>query len=1270
MGRIFVFLFLLLSAPLGWATETLHLAVFAYRPKPIMEARYTPLAEYLSSQLGNTRVELKALEQSEIEAGLARHQLDFVLTNPSHYIYLRGKHTLTGALATVVSLENGQPSSHLGGVVITRARRTDIRGLADLRGRRIAAPGPRFLGGYQAQVHELQHLGIQLPQDAQVTMVGSHDRVVQEVLAGRAEAGFIRTGVLESMAREGKIDLADLKVINPQHFQGFPFAVSTRLYPEWAFLALPHVESRITRRVVGALLALEHAHPAARAAEIDGFAPPADYLPPEQLARALRLPPFDVSPELTWRDLWDQYARWIVALGISLLLLTGAMAGLVLSHRNLGRSRTWLRALLNTLPDLVWVKDINGMYLFCNPRFARFFGASSQLIVGRTDYDFVDREQADTFRANDRAAMDKGGPSINEETVTFASDGHREHLETTKTPMFDEAGRLIGILGVGHDITKRHKAEQALAESETRFRHFFEHNSSVMLLIDPVNGRIEDANLTAAKYYGYPLQDLKGMSINQLNTLSPQALDEERQRAVAQARNHFNFSHRLASGEIRDVEVYSTPVVVAGKQLLFSIVHDITERKQAESRLLLAAGVFTHAREGIMITDAGGRIVEINDAFTRITGFSRQEVLGNNPRILKSGRQSADYYADMWRALLEEGYWSGEIWNRRKDGQVYAEMTTISAVRDASGATTHYVALFTDITPLKEHQKQLEHIAHYDALTHLPNRVLLADRLRQAMAQSQRRGELLAVVYLDLDGFKIVNDTHGHDIGDELLIVISERMKTALREGDTLARIGGDEFVAVLVGLERPQDCEPVLSRLLLAASEPAHTSGLVLSVSASIGVTLYPQDTGDAEQLMRHADQAMYVAKQAGKNRYHLFDVHQDAAVKTLRENLESIQLALDARQFVLYYQPKVNMKTGQVIGAEALIRWRHPLRGLLAPAEFLPYTEGHPTCIEIGDWVIGTALAQLAQWQGQGLHIPVSINIAAHHLLEESFVQRLGQHLAAHPEVPAGNLELEVLETSALEDMPRVTEIMRMCMRLGVRFALDDFGTGYSSLTYLKRLPADLLKIDQSFVRAMLDNPEDLAIVNGVMGLASAFRRDIIAEGVETEAHGELLLLIGCEQAQGYGIAMPMPAEQFPAWAANWKPYPSWTAWQTQDFQREDLPLLFADVELRAWIRDVESHLAGEDVLQPCMDDTQCLLGRWYNSQGRARHGHVPEFQAIEPLHHRLHELVEELHALHEQGRKSEALDRLAELHGLRDELTRMMKALPRAGRAHSPA
>jgi diguanylate cyclase (GGDEF)-like protein len=437
---------------------------------------------------------------------------------------------------------------------------------------------------------------------------------------------------------------------------------------------------------------------------------------------------------------------------------------------------------------------------------------------------------------------------------------------------------------------------------------------------------------------------------------------------------------------------------------------------------------------------------------------------------------------------------------------------------------------------MKEHQQQLEHIAHFDALTHLPNRVLLADRLQQAIHHCQRRKHSLAVVFLDLDGFKAVNDHHGHAVGDTLLIALAQRMKAALREGDTLARMGGDEFVAILVDLEHAQDCDPVLNRLLQAASEPFEADTAVLQVSASMGVTIYPQDGSDADLLMRHADQAMYAAKQSGKNRYHLFDVENEVAVKARRESLDRVRTALERGEFVLYYQPKVDLRKRTVVGVEALIRWQHPDRGLLQPGDFLPFVEDHPISVAIGEWVIETALMQMRAWKADGLTMHTSVNVGALQMQQMGFVVWLAEQLKAYPDIPTHRLELEILETSALEDISEVSQTMHACRALGVRFALDDFGTGYSSLTYLKHLPAEMIKIDQSFVRDMLSDADDLSIVRGVIGLASAFGRAVIAEGVETEAHCTQLLSMGCDLAQGYGIARPMPAHNVPSWVAQW--------------------------------------------------------------------------------------------------------------------------------------
>ncbi len=572
------------------------------------------------------------------------------------------------------------------------------------------------------------------------------------------------------------------------------------------------------------------------------------------------------------------------------------------------------------------------------------------------------------------------------------------------------------------------------------------------------------------------------------------------------------------------------------------------ERHRAQEKLSLAAGVFTHALEGIMITEPDGTIIDVNDAFTHITGFTRTEAVGQKPHILNSGRHDRAFYKSMWDALTLQGHWSGEVWNRRKDGRVFAELLTISAVRDEQGITQQYVALFSDITTIKDQQSQLEHMAHFDALTHLPNRLLLSDRLHQAMAQAQRRGQQLAVAYLDLDGFKSVNDTYGHAAGDQLLLALSSAMKDALREGDTLARIGGDEFVALFIDLDSPQSSIPLLHRLLAAASKLVQVDGATMQVSTSIGVTYYPQTTEvAADQLLRQADLAMYQAKVEGKNRYKIFDMEVDGHVRDHHGSIAAMRMALERQEFVLYYQPKVNMHTGQLVGAEALIRWQHPERGLLAPGLFLPAIETDPLGIAVGEWVLESALRQVEAWHADKLDIGISVNVGAFQLQQAGFSDRIRAALEKHPSVSPACLQLEVLETSELKDMEKVSLCLQECAAMGVSFALDDFGTGYSPLTYLKKLRVAALKIDRSFVNDMLVDPDDMTIVQAVIGLAGAFKREVIAEGVETVAQGSALLALGCTIAQGFVIARPMPADAFLLWAAQWKPAPEWSAAST---------------------------------------------------------------------------------------------------------------------------
>lgn len=670
----------------------------------------------------------------------------------------------------------------------------------------------------------------------------------------------------------------------------------------------------------------------------------------------------------------------------------------------------------------------------------------------------------------------------------------------------------------------------------------------------------------------------------------------------------------------------------------------------------LAASVFANSQEGIIITDARNRILDVNDSFTRISGYTRAEVLGTNPKLLGSGRQDAEFYQTMWQAIQSTGRWCGEIWNRRKSGEVYAEMLSIDAVRDDKGEIQHYVGAFSDISQIKEHQAELERIAHYDTLTSLPNRRLLADRLNQELARTRRSGRSLAICYLDLDGFKPVNDQFGHEAGDLLLVEISHRLHTAARAGDTVARIGGDEFVLLLCDLAQEQECFLALERILAAVARPFDIGrGQYVSVSASIGVTLFPRDDADADTLMRHADQAMYQAKESGKGRFHLFDAEHDRLVKANRETLQRLEEALIRGEFEMFYQPKVNMASGTVIGAEALIRWRHPDRGILAPGEFLPLLSGTELEIRVGEWVIDTALSQLEAWTGQFPNLVVSINISANQLLRKDFIPNLSAALLRHPTVAPGQLELEILESTAINDLSNASRTLSSCIALGLHFALDDFGTGYSSLTYFRKLPVGTLKIDQGFVRGMVDDPEDLGIIESVVALAKAFNRPVIAEGVETLEHGAMLVIMGCPLAQGYGIARPMPASQLPEWITQWHGRDIWQTLGTYGLPAEDVVLLVAERSHVKWFKAVKLFIAQPTTAPvPALLNTQCPFGRWYFGSALSRYGHFPEYESIGNLHTDIHALANQAHDLLVQGRQAEAEQLIPELAALHSQLS----------------
>jgi diguanylate cyclase (GGDEF)-like protein/PAS domain S-box-containing protein len=580
------------------------------------------------------------------------------------------------------------------------------------------------------------------------------------------------------------------------------------------------------------------------------------------------------------------------------------------------------------------------------------------------------------------------------------------------------------------------------------------------------------------------------------------------------------------------------------RQLLATLA-DAQERRDAQERHLMSVNLFQHLHEGLLVTDDELHALDVNPAYSQILGVPREQVLGTVPSLLRPAPAdpvARQQRAVMWASLREQGSWRGELLERRPDGTSCTLQTTISAVHGPAGDLRYHVLVISDISEQRAQRARLERQAHFDELTRLPNRTRLAQLLDDAMRAADHDGYLLVVCYLDLDHFKPVNDRFGHAAGDRLLAELAGRLRGALRSRehwtDIAARLGGDEFV-LLLRSGTIEEARLAVDRVLRVVAQPyvIDPAAEAVQVTASMGATIYPIDRSDAETLLRHADQAMYGAKQSGRNGYLFFDPEHRRRTEERVLAIGRVQEALDQQEFVLYYQPKVDMRSGRVLGLEGLLRWDHPQQGLIAPLQFLPMIENTGLSSRIGDWVISQALGHLEAWRRDGLEISVGVNVSARHLQEPDFAQRLTELLARHPEPLAPWFEIEMLETAAHADIEATSALVERCRALGVRFALDDFGTGYSTLSYLKRLPVDVLKIDRSFVHHMLDDVQDRAIVEGVVGLARTFGCEVVAEGVESPAQARTLLELGCEVGQGTGIAAPMPADQVAGWVRDYR-------------------------------------------------------------------------------------------------------------------------------------
>lgn len=850
-------------------------------------------------------------------------------------------------------------------------------------------------------------------------------------------------------------------------------------------------------------------------------------------------PAFVHAPSVFWEFL-DPILLTII---VAPLLFVWVFRPMMLQQNNLVQQKERLNAIFENALDAVLLMNSKGIITDWSGQAAAIFGWSREEALGQTMSELIIPPR---FRADHQCGfkqfLETGVEKLFNTQIEVSAlhrDGHEFPIELSVSPLKTADGYEFSAFIA--DISLRIKAEKALRLSEQRFRDVSDAAGEYLWEVN-TNMAYTYVSNRAVNVKGYIPEELLGHTPMEF-------IPEEDRSEVAQTLNRaitsktpFILQHRdiTKSGSILWEEVNGVPFYDDQKKLigLRGTGLNITERKLAEQMLRISAIAF-EAQEGMAVTSCEGNILQVNSAFSKITGYSAAEVIGENPRILHSGRHDTAFYTAMWERINNTGSWEGEIWNRRKNGEIYPEHLTITAVKNSIDIVTNYVATFTDISESKASEEKIKQLAYYDPLTNLPNRRLLLDRLKLTLSSSARSGLTGALLFIDLDNFKSLNDTLGHDFGDQLLQQVSKRLESCVRVGDTVARLGGDEFVLMLEDLCQDKlaaatQAESVGDKILTTLGQPYLLKNHTCISTPSIGITLFNDHTQTIDELLKQADIAMYQAKKAGRNSLRFFDPCMQATIMA-RAILESeLRVAItkqEQNQLKLYYQAQVD-SSGAIIGVESLVRWQHPERGLITPVEFIPLAEESGLILPLGHWVLATACQQLAAWSQHPKmsHLSIAVNVSAKQFRLPTFVDEvlaLIEYYCIKPE----NLKLEITESMLLENIDAIIIKMMELKASGITFSMDDFGTGYSSLQYLKQLPLAQLKIDQSFVRDISFDNDDQTIVRTIIAMAHSLNLTVIAEGVETLVQRQLLLDSGCTHYQGYLFGKPLPIKQLEA-------------------------------------------------------------------------------------------------------------------------------------------
>ena len=1273
MKKILVLLFILSS--FIYSQTTLRIGVFKYRPKEVLKSQYRPLIEHLQKDFPNIKIEYQCLCFKELESAIEANKIDLVFTNSIIYEKLRLKSGFSGILATLVTIKDKKEVTSLGGVIFTHKDNKNINTLEDLKDKTIAFPNEYFLGGFLTQSYELHFKGI-TKNDLKLKKYFTHDNVVKAVLNKKSQVGFIRTGVLESLAYENKINIEDFKIINSQNLKSYPFALSTRLYPEWPVVALPHLDDKLMRKITSSLLNYskegDYVH-------IAGFTLPSDYYPVTKLLRTLHIPPYDKIENLTLSHIVHQYFYAFIIGIISFIVISSLLFLIFLRNKALDKKEkeyedlynnstammlsvdvkngnvircnntlvdklkipkkeiigkkifnlyhpdslldarkvfeifqekgevknrylklkkadsTPLEVILNissikdkngkilysrsvytdiseskmferklkyqeelnhsiieTIPDLVWLKDENGVYMLCNPMFEDFFGAKEGEIIGKTDYDFVDKKLADFFRENDKKAIDLRKARVNEEWITLKSTGEKLLLETTKAPIFYE-DRVVGVMGIGHNITPKYKDKMKIEESKRKYKELNKILPVGVVIQSAKKGEIVFANNSACDILEMSLDELFDRTSHdpKWNAIYENGTPYmgENHPAMLTLKDAKPRKDKIMGLKFKNKTVWikiNTQPYFDKKGKIVSVIatfSDITKQKEIQKLLEEEKLRFQTAIEGtldglwdwniirgelfhskqleIMLGYNGNEIEGTIEAWNSLVHLEDREPVAKTINNYFNSKGKIRY-VNRFRILTKEGEY---IWVEGRG----------KAIFNKNGKPIRMIGFLTDISKQVKYQETLDYNSKHDVLTSLPNRFLFQEKISKKIF-SLKENEELAIIYIDLDGFKKINDTFGHNAGDKVLIDVSNRMKTIIEERGVVSRIGGDEFVIFYsYSINKQKIVISLLKSLLYTINEPiSYENKNDLKVSGSIGVRVYSKSEGSTtpDTLLREADQAMYEAKNSGKNRYHFFNEKENKEKQKKQKFKIKVYLALKNSEFELLFQPKIDIENRTLIGFEALLRWREN-KELIEPDKFLSIIQDDvKLMVTLGEWVFETAFKQLQEWNKSGKNYYLGINVSANEFKNPHILNLLEKLQSKYPLVKPSQIELEILETHALEDMKEAKDIIQKCHKIGYKVALDDFGTGYSTLSYLKNLPVDTLKIDKSFISEMLKDKGSLSIVEAAIALANAFNCKVVAEGVEEKEQQEKLLKLGCNIIQGYYIAKPMEAKEINEW------------------------------------------------------------------------------------------------------------------------------------------